>query len=53
MSAFDYLLILCIIIATGALLYRSLRKQLTCSGCTGCSCGHKKPVVKVDDLNEK
>jgi hypothetical protein len=53
MSALDFLLIVCILIAAGALLYHSLRKQWNCSGCSGCSCGHKKPAVKVDALSKK
>lgn len=53
MSIIDYLLIICIVGAAGGLLYRSLRKQLTCSGCAGCSCGHKKPVVEIDGLKKQ
>ncbi|MBU0646725.1 hypothetical protein KJ611_04650 [Patescibacteria group bacterium] len=53
MSIFDLALIICIVIAAGGLLYRSLRRQWTCSGCAGCSCGHAKPAVKFDDLNKE
>ena len=52
MSIFDLALIICIIVAAGVLLYRSLRRQWTCSGCSGCLCGHEKSAVKMDGINK-
>ncbi|MFH2118992.1 MAG: hypothetical protein ABIJ25_01170 [Pseudomonadota bacterium] len=52
MSILDLALIICIIVAAGGLLYRSLRRQWTCSGCTGCSYGQAKSAVKMDGINK-
>lgn len=53
MSIFDLALIICIIVAAGGLLYRSLRRQWTCTGCSGCSCGQAKPDVGIDARGKK
>ncbi|MEW6333108.1 MAG: hypothetical protein AB1558_02455 [Thermodesulfobacteriota bacterium] len=46
MSLFDLLLIAGIIAAAAGLLYRSLKKDWTCSGCAGCSCGNGNSAAK-------
>lgn len=53
MSIFDLTLVICIVIAAAGLLYISLRRQWTCSGCSGCSCSHAKSAVKFNGRNKK
>ena len=48
MSSADFILVICIAIGAAVLLYRALRKQWTCSGCSSCSCGHNNGNSKGD-----
>ncbi|MCE5280636.1 MAG: FeoB-associated Cys-rich membrane protein [Deltaproteobacteria bacterium] len=52
MSVFDFALIAFIVAAAAILLYRSLRKQWTCSGCTGCSCSRGKQAAKTEGFGK-
>ncbi len=50
MRVFDFALIVFIVAAAAILLYRSLRKRRTCSGCADCSCSRGKQAVKPENF---